>query len=57
MEQMQLIQQLDKEDKKHRRWEDPDSGKTYSRDWQLVASGTRITAKFGTFFKELHRSQ
>jgi hypothetical protein len=42
---------------KYRRWEDPDSGKTYSRDWQLVSSGTRITAEFGTFFKELHRSQ
>ena len=25
--------------------------KTYSRDWQLVASGTRITAEFGAFLK------
>jgi hypothetical protein len=42
---------------KRRRREDPDLRKTYSRDWQLVASGTRITAGFGTFLKELHRSQ
>lgn len=36
-----------------RRWEDKHSGKTYSRDWSLVASGTRITAEFGAFLKEL----
>lgn len=42
---------------KRRRWEDPSTGKTYSRDWQLVASGTRITAEFGSFLKELLRSQ
>ena len=38
---------------KRRRWEDPSTGMTYSRDWNLVASGTRITAEFGTFLKEL----
>ena len=38
---------------KRRRWEDPDSGQTYSRDWNLVASGTRITAEFGAFLKAL----
>ena len=24
-----------------RRWEDPSTGQTYSRDWSLVATGTR----------------
>ena len=38
---------------KRRRWEDPDSGQTYSRDWNLVASGTRIRAEFGAFLKAL----
>ena len=34
---------------KRRRWEEPTTGQTYSRDWTLVASGTRITAEFGAF--------
>lgn len=38
---------------KRRRWEDKNTGKTYSRDWNLVAHGTRITAEFGAFLKEL----
>lgn len=38
---------------KRRRWEDPETGQTYSRDWNLVASGTRITAEFGVFFKSV----
>lgn len=38
---------------KRRRWEEPTTGQTYSRDWTLVASGTRITAEFGAFLKEL----
>ena len=38
---------------KRRRWEDKNTGKTYHRDWNLVASGTRITAEFGSFLKEL----
>lgn len=38
---------------KRRRWEDPETGQTYSRDWNLVASGTRITAEFGAFFKSV----
>lgn len=41
---------------KRRRWEDPVTGQTYSRDWNLVATGTRITAEFGAFLKELLRS-
>ena len=40
---------------RRRRWEDPASGRTYSRDWNLVATGTRITAEFGAFLKELLR--
>lgn len=38
---------------RRRRWEDPAKGRTYSRDWNLVATGTRITAEFGAFLKEL----
>ena len=37
---------------RRRRWEDPSTGQTYSRDWSLVATGTRITAEFGAFLKE-----
>ena len=40
---------------KLRRWEDPATGQTYSRDWSLVASGTRITTEFGAFLKALLR--
>lgn len=40
---------------RRRRWEDRATGQTYSRDWNLVASGTRITAEFGAFLKELLR--
>lgn len=40
---------------KRRRWEDPVTGQSYSRDWNLVASGTRITAEFGAFLKALLR--
>lgn len=36
-----------------RRWEDKNTGKSYSRDWNIVATGTRITAEFGAFLKEL----
>ena len=36
-------------------WEDPETGQTYSRDWNLLASGTRITAEFGAFLKALLR--
>jgi len=40
---------------KRRRWKDIESGKSYSRDWNLVATGTRITAEFGAFLKGLLR--
>lgn len=38
---------------KRRRWEDPVTSQTYSSDWSLVATGTRITAEFGAFFKRI----
>ena len=41
---------------KRRRWEDKSAGRTYSRDWNLVATGTRITTEFGDFLKELLRN-
>ena len=40
---------------RRRHWEDTETGQTYSRDWNLVASGTRITAEFGAFLKALLR--
>ncbi|MGI6233627.1 MAG: ISAon1 family transposase N-terminal region protein [Prevotella sp.] len=36
-----------------RHWKDKLTGKSYSRDWNVVAHGTRITAEFGAFLKEL----
>lgn len=36
-----------------RRWRDKSTGKSCSRNWNLVATGTRITAEFGAFLKEL----
>jgi len=38
-----------------RRWLDEDTGKAVSRDWQLVAKGTRITSEFATFLKEIYQ--
>lgn len=37
-----------------RRWINEDSGKVVTRNWQLVAKGTRITSEFATFLKELY---
>lgn len=37
-----------------RRWRDKENGKAYSRDWDMVAHGIRITAEFGAFLKQLH---
>ena len=36
---------------RRRRWKDKD-GKSVSRDWQLVAEGTRISKEFAAFLKE-----
>jgi len=38
-----------------RRWLDEDTGKAVSRDWHLVAKGTRITSEFAAFLKEIHQ--
>lgn len=40
---------------KRRRWLNQDMSKIISRDWELVAKGTRMTKEFATFLKELHR--
>lgn len=37
-----------------RRWLNEDTGKVVSRDWQLVAKGTRMTSDFAAFLKSLH---
>jgi hypothetical protein len=36
---------------RRRRWVD-DAGKSYSRDWSLVAEGTRYSKEFASFLKE-----
>ena len=38
-----------------RRWTQEQSSKIVSRDWELVAKGTRITSEFATFLKEISR--
>ncbi len=38
-----------------RRWLNEDTGKVVSRDWDLVAQGTRITKDFAAFLKEIGR--
>lgn len=40
---------------KRRRWLDEDENKIVSRDWELVAKGTRMTKEFAAFLKVLHR--
>lgn len=40
---------------KRRRWLDKDLSKTVSRDWKLIAHGTRLTKEFADFLKALHR--
>lgn len=40
---------------KRRRWEDPDTGRIISRDWDLVMKGTRLTKEFAAFLKEVLR--
>lgn len=37
-----------------RRWFDQTTNTVVTRDWNLVAKGTRITSEFATFLKELH---
>ncbi|MFO7657902.1 MAG: hypothetical protein R6W78_12630 [Bacteroidales bacterium] len=40
---------------KRRRWMDIETGKIVSRDWDLVAKGTRMTVEFATFLKAINR--
>lgn len=39
---------------KRRRWLDEETRKTITRDWDMVAKGTRLTQEFATFLKELY---
>ncbi|MDD7913536.1 transposase [Polaribacter ponticola] len=36
-----------------RRWLNESTKKVITRDWQLVAKGTRITSEFATFLKDI----
>jgi hypothetical protein len=38
-----------------RRWLNEDTGQAVSRDWKLVAQGTRMTNEFANFLKEISR--
>ena len=40
---------------KRRRWLNKDTGNIVSRDWNLVAKGTRLTGDFATFLKGINR--
>ena len=40
---------------KRRRWLDVDTKETVQRDWNLVASGTRMTQDFAEFLKKICR--
>lgn len=40
-----------------RRWMNETTGQVVSRDWDLVARGTRLTGEFAAFLKELGRFQ
>lgn len=40
---------------KRRRWTVEETGGIVSRDWSLVAKGTRLTEEFAAFLKAVHR--
>lgn len=40
---------------KRRRWLDKTTKEVVQRDWNLVAQGTRMTAEFAAFLKEISR--
>ena len=40
---------------KRRRWLDKSTSEVVQRDWNLVAQGTRMTAEFAAFLKEISR--
>jgi hypothetical protein len=37
------------------RWQDNSTGSIVTRDWDLVAKGTRMTKDFATFLKQIHQ--
>jgi len=39
---------------KRRRWINEDVGNIVTRDWELVAKGTRMTKEFASFLKGMH---
>lgn len=38
---------------KRRRWKDTETGEILQRDWDIVARGTKMTADFAAFLKEV----
>jgi hypothetical protein len=38
-----------------RRWFNKTTSKVVTRDWSLVAKGTRMTSEFATFLKEIYK--
>jgi len=40
---------------RRRKWQVKADGRVTTRDWNIVASGTRMTGEFASFFKELSR--
>ena len=40
---------------KRRRWIDIGTGESFTRDWDLVAKGTKMTSEFALFLKRLDR--
>lgn len=42
---------------RRRRWTVEDTGQIISRNWDIVAKGTRITEEFASFLKEVNRLQ
>lgn len=40
---------------KRRKWKDLDTGKNVTRNWNIVAQGTRMTTEFAAFLKEFNR--
>lgn len=40
---------------RRRKWIDKETGKTYTRDWELKAKGTNYTKEFASFLKGIPR--
>ncbi|MDM1445136.1 transposase, partial [Myroides odoratimimus] len=38
-----------------RRWTDKQTGEIISRDWNIIAEGTRMTTEFSEFLKKIGR--